>query len=315
MTLTAQNVSAGEAAPAVELTILMPCLNEAETLECCINKARRFLANNPIAGEIIVADNGSTDGSREIAARLGARVIHVTDKGYGSALMGGIRAAKGKFIIMGDADDSYDFSRLMPFVEKLRDGYDCHGKSLPRRDQTGRDATASSLSGKSRFERTRTVVFSFAGRRFPLRLARFHQGGDYEFESDYHRNGVRQRDGGQSVAVGSAHRRSANDTFAGRPEPPASFAELARRLAALAFHAPLQSPLAFFLSGADPDVSWIFRRRLAAAQSTPGWHCDFRRTRSSMRRWRSSSVFRQSCSRSSPRSSRSPKGFFRKTRD
>jgi glycosyltransferase involved in cell wall biosynthesis len=124
MTMIAQNVSSGEAAPAVEVTILMPCLNEAETLECCINKARRFLANNPISGEIIVADNGSTDGSREIAARLGARVIRVADKGYGSALMGGIQAAQGKFIIMGDADDSYDFSELMPFVEKLREGYD-----------------------------------------------------------------------------------------------------------------------------------------------------------------------------------------------
>src|SRR3979409_173233 len=99
MTLTAQNVSSGEPAPAIELTILMPCLNEAETLECCINKARRFLANNPIAGEIIVADNVSTDGSRELAARLGARVIHVADKGYGRALAGGIHEAKGKFII------------------------------------------------------------------------------------------------------------------------------------------------------------------------------------------------------------------------
>src|SRR4029079_1764289 len=76
------------------------------------------------AGEIIIADNGSTDGSREIAARLGARVIHVSDKGYGSALMGGIHAAQGQFIIMGDADDSYDFSELTPFVEKLREGYD-----------------------------------------------------------------------------------------------------------------------------------------------------------------------------------------------
>jgi glycosyltransferase involved in cell wall biosynthesis len=100
-------------------------------------------------------------------------VIHVTDKGYGSALMGGIHAAQGKFIIMGDADDSYDFSELMPFVEKLREGYDLVMGNLPRRDQTGRDAAASSLSGKSRFERTRTVVFSFAGGDFHCGLRGF----------------------------------------------------------------------------------------------------------------------------------------------
>jgi hypothetical protein len=102
----------------------MPCLNEAETLATCIEKATRSLRDNGIDGEIVVADNGSTDGSVEIAERLGARVVHVEIKGYGSALLGGIRAASGTFIIMGDADDSYDFTRLMPFMEKLRDGYD-----------------------------------------------------------------------------------------------------------------------------------------------------------------------------------------------
>lgn len=102
----------------------MPCLNEAETLEVCIVKARQSLAEVNIDGEIVVADNGSTDGSQAIAARMGARVVNVKDKGYGSALMGGITAARGKYVIMGDADDSYDFSNLTPLVEKLRDGYD-----------------------------------------------------------------------------------------------------------------------------------------------------------------------------------------------
>ncbi len=102
----------------------MPCLNEAETLETCILKAERSLHGHGIDGEIIIADNGSTDGSIEIAERLGARLVHVETRGYGSALMGGIHAASGKFVIMGDADDSYDFTALMPFVEKLRDGYD-----------------------------------------------------------------------------------------------------------------------------------------------------------------------------------------------
>ena len=107
-----------------ELTILMPCLNEAETLAICIRKAKAFLEENKIDGEILIADNGSTDGSQEIAAREGARVVPVSQKGYGSALIGGCNAAESEYVIMGDADDSYDFSNLMPFVEKLREGYE-----------------------------------------------------------------------------------------------------------------------------------------------------------------------------------------------
>lgn len=107
-----------------ELTILMPCLNEAETLEVCIKKAQTFLRENSVDGEVLIADNGSTDGSREIAARAGARVVPVEQKGYGAALIGGCEAALGKYVIMGDADDSYDFLNLMPFLEKLREGYE-----------------------------------------------------------------------------------------------------------------------------------------------------------------------------------------------
>jgi len=107
-----------------ELTILMPCLNEAETLGNCIRKAKQFIMENQIAAEVLIADNGSTDGSFEIATSAGARVIHVKEKGYGAALKSGIDAAQGKYIIMGDADDSYDFYPLMPFVEKLREGND-----------------------------------------------------------------------------------------------------------------------------------------------------------------------------------------------
>lgn len=106
----------------VELTILMPCLNEAETLATCIGKAQAFLSRSGIAGEIVIADNGSTDGSREIAAELGARVVPVAHKGYGAALQGGIASAGGRYIIMGDADDSYDFSALDEFVARLRGG-------------------------------------------------------------------------------------------------------------------------------------------------------------------------------------------------
>ena len=107
-----------------ELTILMPCLNEAETLETCIKKAQTFLYENNVDGEILIADNGSTDGSIDIAERNGARVVNVETKGYGAALIAGCNAALGKYVIMGDSDDSYDFLHLMPFVEKLREGYD-----------------------------------------------------------------------------------------------------------------------------------------------------------------------------------------------
>jgi len=105
-----------------ELSILMPCLNEAETLSTCIEKAQTFLAHNQVPGEIIVADNGSTDSSVRIAENAGARLVNVSEKGYGAALMGGIAAARGKYIIMGDADDSYDFSNLQPFLDRLRAG-------------------------------------------------------------------------------------------------------------------------------------------------------------------------------------------------
>jgi glycosyltransferase involved in cell wall biosynthesis len=108
----------------VELTILMPCLNEARTLETCIRKAQRFLHEAGVQGEVVVADNGSTDGSPEIARCAGARVVEVPLRGYGAALGEGSRQAHGRFIIMGDADDSYDFLNLMPFVEGLRAGND-----------------------------------------------------------------------------------------------------------------------------------------------------------------------------------------------
>jgi glycosyltransferase involved in cell wall biosynthesis len=107
-----------------ELTILMPCLNEAETLAACITKARGFLEKSGIDGEIVIADNGSTDGSQAISEGLGARVVPVPRRGYGAALQAGIAAAKGRYIIMGDSDDSYDFSRLDGFVGELRKGAD-----------------------------------------------------------------------------------------------------------------------------------------------------------------------------------------------
>lgn len=110
--------------PAYELSILMPCLNEALTLPTCIDMARRFLERSGVRGEIVIADNGSTDGSQQLAERLGARVVPVDRKGYGSALMAGVAASRGRYVIMGDSDASYDFLNLEVFVEKLRQGYE-----------------------------------------------------------------------------------------------------------------------------------------------------------------------------------------------
>ncbi len=114
----------GAASCRCELSIVLPCLNEAETLAVCIDKAASFLAGNNISGEIIVADNGSNDGSRSIAVEHGARVVNVPLRGYGAALMGGIKAAEGAYVVMADADDSYDLAGLTPFLNKLREGYD-----------------------------------------------------------------------------------------------------------------------------------------------------------------------------------------------
>jgi Glycosyl transferase family 2 len=108
----------------VELSVVMPCLNEAETVATCVEQALTAMRRNCIAGEVVVADNGSTDGSPEIAARAGARVVKVESRGYGAALMGGVAAARGRYVIMGDADESYNFNDIPRFLEKLRQGHD-----------------------------------------------------------------------------------------------------------------------------------------------------------------------------------------------
>jgi glycosyltransferase involved in cell wall biosynthesis len=116
----------------IEVSVVMPCLNEADTVATCVGKACRALAEAGISGEVIVADNGSTDGSRELAERAGAAVVPVEQPGYGAALMGGIAAARGRYVVMGDADDSYDFLEVPRFVERLREGYDLvQGCRLP----------------------------------------------------------------------------------------------------------------------------------------------------------------------------------------
>jgi hypothetical protein len=118
------NLSPASVEHGLELTILMPCLNEAETIQACIRKARKFLVENDVDGEVVIGDNGSTDGSQELAEGAGARVVNVPLRGYGAALYEGTLNARGSCIIMGDADESYDFTALWPFLEKLRDGCD-----------------------------------------------------------------------------------------------------------------------------------------------------------------------------------------------
>ncbi len=115
--------AANAAADGCELTVLMPCLNEAETIAVCVKKAWSYINSRGIDGEVLVADNGSTDGAQAIAEALGARVVSVAERGYGAAILGGIAAARGRYVVMGDADDSYDFTALDPFMEKLRQGY------------------------------------------------------------------------------------------------------------------------------------------------------------------------------------------------
>jgi hypothetical protein len=146
----------------MELTILMPCLNEAETLSTCIAKARGSLERLGVAGEVLIADNGSTDGSVELAEKCGAQVVHVEAKGYGSALRGGVAAARGKFILMGDADDSYDFSSIEPFLTELRTGHDLvMGCRMPR---GGGTIVPGAMPWKHRW--IGNPVLSFIGRLF-----------------------------------------------------------------------------------------------------------------------------------------------------
>jgi hypothetical protein len=148
----------------------MPCLNEAETIEVCVTKARRFLRDQAVDGEVLVADNGSTDGSQEIASRAGARVVPVASRGYGAALIAGIAAAHGTYVIMGDADDSYDFLDLKPFLDRLRAGDELvMGNRFKGGIKPGAMPVLHRYLGNP--------LLSFLGRRFfRIRIGDFHCG-------------------------------------------------------------------------------------------------------------------------------------------
>lgn len=157
----------------IEISIVIPCLNEARTLADCVTKARQALIDNELKGEIIVADNGSSDGSKELALKLGVILVEVGSKGYGTALMGGIASAQGKYILMGDADGSYDFSQLMTFVQELRAGHDLvMGCRLPK---GGGKIMPGAMPWKHRW--IGNPVLTFVGRLFfKAPISDFHCG-------------------------------------------------------------------------------------------------------------------------------------------
>ena len=187
------------AEPDVELTILMPCLNEARTLPTCIGKASGFLARAGIAGEVLVADNGSTDGSQELARRHCARVIAVSEKGYGSALLAGIRAARGRYVIMGDSDDSYDFSQLDLFVDRLREGEQLvMGNRFAGGIRAGAMPALHRYLGNPVLTAIGRILFQSPCGDFHCGLRGFDRDAILKLDLVCDRHGVRQRDGGES---------------------------------------------------------------------------------------------------------------------
>ena len=191
----------------VELTIVMPCLNEAETLAICLDKAQLFLHSSGIAGEIVVGDNGSTDGSQAIALAHGARVIDVPIRGYGAALYAACIAARGRYLIMGDSDDSYDFSNLGAYVAKLRQGND-----LVMGNRFAGEIKPGAMPWKNRY--IGNPVLSGIGK---LRHARLLKGRVPSYGPPHHRDGVCLGDGYPCYPNAHAPGRSTNDPFARRP--------------------------------------------------------------------------------------------------
>ena len=200
----------------LELTVVMPCLNEADTLATCVRKALTAMRNAGIAGEVVVADNGSTDDSPAIARAEGARLVPVADRGYGAALMGGIDAARGRFIVMGDADDSYDFGELPKFVERLREGYDlvqgCRLESGGGRVLPGAMPPLHRWFGNPMFSRFARRWFRAPVHDIYCGLRGFTKTLYHTTRSAMHRDGVRDRDDHQGQPLGREDQRGADHT-------------------------------------------------------------------------------------------------------
>ena len=212
----------------VELSVVMPCLNERETVGICVLKAMAALRQAGISGEVIVADNGSIDGSVEIAQTEGARVVNVAEKGYGNAVKGGILTSRGDYILMADSDDSYELSHIPRFVEQLRAGSD-----LVMGNRFSGGIARQAMPFLHRY--LGNPVLTGIGRLFfrspceglSLRHASFSQG---QFPADgytFDGHGIRQRDGRQSQFVADEGQRGAHDPVSGRAQPSAAPAHLA----------------------------------------------------------------------------------------
>ena len=204
----------------LDLTILMPCLNEAETLAICVRQAVQAIRDNGVRGEVVVADNGSTDGSQDIAIAEGARVVDVPVRGYGAALIAGIEAARGKYVIMADADASYHFEHLPRFLPKLSEGYDLvMGNRFAGGIEPGAMPPLHQYLGNPVLSAIGRIFFSHPRARLPLRPAGLPPRLHPRAQPAHHRHGVRLRDGRQVLARRPAHGRSADDALAGRPLP------------------------------------------------------------------------------------------------
>ena len=257
---------------ALELTILLPCLNEAETIEICVDKAMSYLASSGVSGEVLVADNGSTDGSQQLAAAKGARVVQVRERGYGSALRNGILAARGRYVVMGDADDSYDLSDLGLFVVKLREGHDV---VMGNRFRGG--IAPGAMPFLHRY--LGNPVLSFLGRLFfAVKVGDFHCGlrafnreRVQISQSSHDGNGVCERDADRRGRAILSNLRSTNDPEKRRPITSAAFAYLARRVAASELLAHAEPALAFHLSGICPHAVWGKHYGIPVSGSGPDW--------------------------------------------
>ncbi len=263
---------------AVELTILMPCLNEAETVATCVTTALAWLAEHGVEGEVVVADNGSTDGSRELAADAGARVVPVARRGYGAALTGGIEAARGSVHRDGRRRRVLRLrcaGRLRRATARRCRPRD--GQPLRGRHRAGCDAAAPPLPGQPGAVVGRTAAVPHPGQGLPLRPAGLPPRPDARPRPAHLGDGVRQRDGGQGRAARLRHPRGADRAAPGRPHPPAAPAHVARRLAPPAVPPALQPAVAV----PDPRLhpvrrsgwgslprSWWDRSRSAGARST-----------------------------------------------
>jgi glycosyltransferase involved in cell wall biosynthesis len=240
----------------LELSVVMPCLDEAATVGICVKKAIDALERHGIRGEVIVADNGSTDGSQQIASDFGARVVPVEKRGYGSALQAGIAAARGQFVLMGDADDTYDFSQLDEFVAKLREGYDLvmgnrfRGKILP-----------GAMPALHRY--LGNPVLTGLGRLFfKSPVGDFHCG-LRAFRKD--ENGICERNDREGHGLRFARHGNPNDACSRPQGPRAAPPHVARWMAASAFFIVVQPALAVSLPGDCPGRFWNGGKRGASA--------------------------------------------------